>query len=340
MKYRAWITCGFAIACWSQVWAADVAIKPADAKAAFTRLADQLAHQARLDRPVRVAVGRFVNAHTDALTPFSNVLREGIEAALASGDAFDVISRNRLADLQEEAQFQKSRIIDSESGPAAFSIKPIDGLVRGSYFTAKEKILIFAEIAWLEGGRITKVQAELDRTQFPGANYWDDELHASLNREKVRLHILTSAFSADVLRENPGWVRQLKSRGFDFSIWTTLEDEFGEHPAFELFMEPESDNEQFVKALTAEKPSIDRANAMISVITKVYTRPGEGRAKETFTIEVALRYFNLENKPWNRSPVIASGIVQRADDPLIGARAAAKMAAAELIQRLRKRGIL
>ncbi len=319
---------------------------PQLAPATFARLAEELEIQAGLTQRVRIGVGQFINAHNNGLTAFSNLLRDGIETALSSRrKSFEVISRNQLRDLQNELEFQKQK--------AEFSVKAIDGLVRGSYFTTREKILIFAEIAWLDGGRITKAQMEVSRSDVQEDIYWEDRLHAPLNQDKIRLHILASSFSADAVRDNPEWVRHLKASGCEFAIWTTLERLLSEHPAFELFVEAgDISNTELMKQLVGEaetQGSPRQASAVLSVNTKVFVNEAasddlgnkkRATPKKSYTIQLDLRLFNPANKPWNRNPAIASGLAENAANPLSGAQEAAKRAVAELLQRLRGRGVI
>jgi len=51
-----------------------------------------------------VGLGNFLYEDTELMSPFSSLLREELERALAETGKFKVITRSRLADLQDGRQ--------------------------------------------------------------------------------------------------------------------------------------------------------------------------------------------------------------------------------------------
>jgi hypothetical protein len=311
--------------------------------APFDRLALDLQTRAAPLVPVKLGVGKFINSDNNSVTPFSGFLRDSMETALSLTEKFQVVTRNNLGELQLENRFQKTRLVTPGTPRDNLRIDAIEGLVRGSYYIGNEKIFVFVEIAWMDGGGITKTSLQIDNSTLNRKDVWEEHFHTPLDREKIRLHVLTSAFSKDAVKEYPEWVEKLKSNGYLFAVWTSMEEGFGSHPSFELFMEPGSlDDTGFLQDFIKEETALDpngQPNAMVSVISKIFIKRDQ-EGQERFTVEISLRYFDLTNKPWYRGALVASAIETNNPDPLLASRRASEKATEKLIETLRRKGLI
>ena len=145
-----------------------------DAKAedAFEQLAINLTENLPAEA-VNIGVGNFAYENTMLLSPFSSLLRDELELALNDTGKLKVVTRDRLADLQIEGKFQGKDILEPGTGVEKVSIKGIKGIVRGRFYVAGDKVTVFAELAWLEGGDIKKARMEMPTTDVR-AKVWPD----------------------------------------------------------------------------------------------------------------------------------------------------------------------
>jgi hypothetical protein len=138
----------------------------------FKPLATDLAQEVPADK-VNIGVGNFAYENTDLLSPFSSLLRDELEIALGKTGKFNVITRDRLADLQREGKFQGKGVLEPDSGVEKVSIEGVKGIVRGRFYAQGDKIQIYAELAWLEGGGIRKSKVEIPSSEVK-AKIWPD----------------------------------------------------------------------------------------------------------------------------------------------------------------------
>jgi hypothetical protein len=138
----------------------------------FKPLAAELAKEVSADK-VNIGVGNFAYENTDLLSPFSSWLRDELEIALDNTGKFNVITRDRLADLQREGKFQGKEVLEPDSGVEKVSIEGVKGIVRGRFYAEGDQITIYAELAWLEGGEIRKSKVEIPSSEVK-AKIWPD----------------------------------------------------------------------------------------------------------------------------------------------------------------------
>lgn len=144
----------------------------------YFTLAEQLSRQLETQMPVKVGIGDFVYADSLQQSPFSSLLREELETALASNSAFEVITRDRLADLEIEAGFQQTALSTAQNAAREIKIEGVDGIVRGRFFYKYPDVTIFAELAWLEGGKVQKARVTIP-VKNAGADLFPDSLELS-----------------------------------------------------------------------------------------------------------------------------------------------------------------
>ena len=146
------------------------------AKDPFEPLAAELASEVAEEK-VNIGVGNFAYENTDLLSPFSSLLRDELEIALAQTGKFNVITRDRLADLQMEGKFQGKGILEPDSGVEKVTIEGVKGIVRGRFYSVGAEVTVFAELAWLEGGEIKKARLAIPSAQVK-AKIWPDPAQA------------------------------------------------------------------------------------------------------------------------------------------------------------------
>lgn len=149
----------------------------ASSEEAFSTLAGKLAADSPSGK-VNIGVGNFAYENTDLLSAFSSLLRDEMEIALGETGKFNVITRDRLADLQMEGKFQGKEILEPGTGVERVSIEGVKGIVRGRFYATGDQITVFAELAWLEGGEIKKARLAIPSTDVK-AKIWPDPQIAS-----------------------------------------------------------------------------------------------------------------------------------------------------------------
>lgn len=123
----------------------------------YVELANALASFVRAGS-LDVGVGNFLYQETSNTSSFSEMLRDEVELALTKSSKFRVISRSRLADLQKEGAFQTMSILTPGTQMPRISVKGISAIVRGRYYCGTDQTTIFAELAQLDGGEISKAK--------------------------------------------------------------------------------------------------------------------------------------------------------------------------------------
>jgi hypothetical protein len=125
----------------------------------FERLAEELTHGATSDgEKINIGVGNFAYENTDLLSPFSSFLREELEVALGKTGRTKVVTRDRIADLQMEGKFQNKELLEPGTGVEKVSVEGIKGIVRGRFYLSGDKITVYSELVWLEGGEVRKTR--------------------------------------------------------------------------------------------------------------------------------------------------------------------------------------
>lgn len=109
----------------------------------------------------RVGVGNFVFENTELMSPFSAMLRDELEVSLNRMGRFKVVTRDRLADLQNEGKFQSRDLLEPGTGVEKVSVEGIEGIVRGRFYVSASGVTVFTELVWLEGGNVRKAKVEL-----------------------------------------------------------------------------------------------------------------------------------------------------------------------------------
>lgn len=140
--------------------------QPSSADDPFGAIALQLSTLLGDKKDVSVGVGNFAFQDTDLLSPFSALLRDELEVALNKTSGFKVVTRDRIADLQNEGKFQMRDLLEPGTGVEKVSVKGIQGIVRGRFYASGTGVSVFAELVWLEGGNVEKTKVSLPSAQI------------------------------------------------------------------------------------------------------------------------------------------------------------------------------
>jgi len=168
---------------WGMIALASLSSLQAEA-GSYSDLAQDLSAQISASNSVRVGVGEFVYADTLQQSAYSSLLREELETALAGTGQFEIITRDRIADLQLEADFQRKSFIEDSSEAKELKIAGVDGIVRGRFFYNYPDVTIFAELAWLENGKVNKAKVTIPVKDagaqlFPQSQRLDEQMATS-----------------------------------------------------------------------------------------------------------------------------------------------------------------
>ncbi len=123
----------------------------------FAKLADSLVEQLPASpKPIKLGVGNFVYSNTPMMSPLSTVIREELEIALPKTRKVRVITRSDLDQLEMEGEFQATDLVEPGTTIDKVTVEGVEGIVRGRFVTDGRTVTLYTEIAWLEGGSITK----------------------------------------------------------------------------------------------------------------------------------------------------------------------------------------
>ena len=141
----------------------------------FAKLADSLVEQLPASaKPVKLGVGNFVYSNTPMMSPLSAVIREELEIALPKTRKVRVITRSDLDQLETEGEFQATDLVEPGTTVEKVTVEGVEGIVRGRFVTDGRTVTLYTEIAWLEGGNITK-----DKVSWPindvAGRVWPDK---------------------------------------------------------------------------------------------------------------------------------------------------------------------
>lgn len=140
--------------------------QPASKEDPFSAIASQLSGLLGDKKSVSVGVGNFAFQDTDLLSPFSALLRDELEVALGKNTGFTVVTRDRIADLQNEGKFQMRDLLEPGTAVQKVSVNEIQGIIRGRFYASGAGVSIFAELVWLEGGNVEKTKITLPSSQI------------------------------------------------------------------------------------------------------------------------------------------------------------------------------
>jgi len=132
----------------------------------FDAIASQLSNLLGDKKSANVGVGNFAFQDTDLLSPFSALLRDELEVALNKTSGFKVVTRDRIADLQNEGKFQMRDLLEPGTAVEKVSVKGIQGIVRGRFYASGAGVSVFTELVWLEGGNVEKTKVTLPTSQI------------------------------------------------------------------------------------------------------------------------------------------------------------------------------
>ena len=125
----------------------------------YDKLALALAQSSGADAKINVSIGNFLDGDSDQLSPRSTEVKEELAIALPKTGKFEIITRERLADLQNEGKFQSSEIIQADAGSKPVGVKAVNGIIRGRIASKPEGTVVYASIAYLDGGEVRAVKS-------------------------------------------------------------------------------------------------------------------------------------------------------------------------------------
>ena len=197
-------------------------LQPARAEGAssdpYVCLAQALAQASGGNGKVNVGVGNFLYEDTDMLSPYSSMLKDELSMALPKAGKFEVITRERLADLQNEGKFQAKDIVEPGTEAKKVQIEGVQGIVRGRFYYKPPNLTIYAEIAYLDGGEIRKVKTIIPTSEV-AARIWPTDTGKQSQPEV--------AIAPQAVKESTASQAEVESRvkkvnkDFDLQITTT-----------------------------------------------------------------------------------------------------------------------
>ncbi|MCE9588117.1 MAG: DUF4384 domain-containing protein [Verrucomicrobia bacterium] len=137
----------------------------------YLSLAEALANAAGGNGKVNVGVGNFLYEDTDLLSPYSAMLKDELSMGLSKEGKFTVITRERMADLQNEGKFQGKDIVEPGTEAKKVQIEGVQGIIRGRFYYQAPNLTIYAEIAYLDGGEVHKVKVVIPSSEV-AARIW------------------------------------------------------------------------------------------------------------------------------------------------------------------------
>ena len=140
----------------------------------YASLAEALAKAAGGTGKVNVGVGNFLYEDTDLLSPYSAMLKDELSMGLSKEGKFTVITRERMADLQNEGKFQGKDIVEPGTEAKKVQIEGVQGIIRGRFYYQAPNLTIYAEIAYLDGGEVHKVKVVIPSSEV-AARIWPSD---------------------------------------------------------------------------------------------------------------------------------------------------------------------
>jgi hypothetical protein len=192
------------------------AVKAADP---FELIAADLSKLMHDKSGVSVGIGNFAFENTDLLSPFSALLRDELEIALGRLGNFKVVTRDRIADLQNEGKFQARDLLEPGTAVSKVSVEGIQGIVRGRFYASPDAVSVFAELVWLEGGTVQKCKVEVPTAKIR-ARLWPDRPDAPKGLESIVRPQNLEASVANVQELTNGKLKQV-AKDFPVELYTT-----------------------------------------------------------------------------------------------------------------------
>lgn len=184
----------------------------------YISLAQALAQASGGDAKINVGIGNFVYEDTDLLSPYSAMLKDELGIALPKAGKFEVITRERIADLQNEGKFQAKDIVEPGTEVKKVQIEGVQGIIRGRFYYKAPNLTIFAEYANLDGGEVRKVKVIIPASEV-AARIWPSDTGKQGQPE--------IAIAPQALKESTASVQEVESRvkkvdkNFGLQITTT-----------------------------------------------------------------------------------------------------------------------
>jgi hypothetical protein len=170
----------------------------------YVSLAEALAQVSGSNGKINVGIGNFLYEDTDMLSPYSSMLKDELSMALPKAGKFEVITRERLADLQNEGKFQSKDIVEPGTEAKKVQIEGVQGIIRGRFYYKPPNLTIYAEIAYLDGGEIHKVKTIIPTSEV-AARIWPDNLGKQSNPE--------IAIAPQAVKESTASLAEVENRG-------------------------------------------------------------------------------------------------------------------------------
>lgn len=169
----------------------------------YISLAQALAQASGGNGKINVGIGNFVYEDTDLLSPYSAMLKDELGIALPKAGKFEVITRERLADLQNEGKFQAKDIVEPGTEVKKVQIEGVQGMIRGRFYYQPPNLTIYAEIAYLDGGEVRKVKVVVPASEV-AARIWPSDAQKQ-NQPEV-------AIAPQAVKESTASVQDVESK--------------------------------------------------------------------------------------------------------------------------------
>jgi Domain of unknown function (DUF4384)/Curli production assembly/transport component CsgG len=169
----------------------------------YISLAQALAQASGGNGKINVGIGNFVFEDTDLLSPYSAMLKDELGIALPKAGKFEVITRERLADLQNEGKFQAKDIVEPGTEVKKVQIEGVQGMIRGRFYYQPPNLTIYAEIAYLDGGEVRKVKVVVPASEV-AARIWPSDAQKQ-NQPEV-------AIAPQAVKESTASVQDVESK--------------------------------------------------------------------------------------------------------------------------------
>lgn len=169
----------------------------------YVSLAQALAQATGGNGKINVGIGNFVYEDTDLLSPYSAMLKDELGIALPKAGKFEVITRERIADLQNEGKFQAKDIVEPGTEVKKVQIEGVQGMIRGRFYYQPPNLTIYAEIAYLDGGEVRKVKVVVPASEV-AARIWPSDAQKQ-NQPEV-------AIAPQAVKESTASVQDVESK--------------------------------------------------------------------------------------------------------------------------------
>ena len=169
----------------------------------YLSLAEALAKAAGGNGKVNVGVGNFLYEDTDLLSPYSSMLKDELSMGLSKEGKFTVITRERMADLQNEGKFQGKDIVEPGTEAKKVQSEGVQGSIRGRFYYQPPNLTIYAEIAYLDGGEVHKVKVVIPSSEV-AARIWPSDT-GKQSRPEV-------AIAPQAIKESTASIQDIESK--------------------------------------------------------------------------------------------------------------------------------